>query len=311
MAQAGLVSSGWELGVQVRGAYHEVLRAARWAESSGIAALALPDHYLGSADEVDEPAWDHLVHFGGLARDTARIGLVDLISPVTFRHPAVYAKTAVTLADMSAGRFVLGLGTGWMEEEHRLFGFEFPDQKDRFVLLEETLGYLQALKDGRSFEGRSYRLEAFESRPLFDVPLVVGGTGLLRTPMLAGRFADELNLYPNRAADLQSRVETCHRAAITAGRDPEHIRISFTCLPVAGMDGAEYEQNLKKTAEALGRETRNLEERLAFRGIPHGPRDRVLELLEEMTRLGVSRIYLQCSSTDPDELESMVAPYLP
>ena len=120
----------------------------------------LPDHYLSSATDLEEPAWDSLIHLAGLARETKRIELIDLVSPITFRHPAVYAKTAVTLSDMSDGRFWLGLGTGWMEEEHRLFGFAFPDTGERFLMLEEALGYLDALTHGIGFEGTYYRLES-------------------------------------------------------------------------------------------------------------------------------------------------------
>ena len=127
---------------ETRGNYAEVLGAARWAEEQGLAAFALPDHYLSSSSDVSAPAWDHLVHLAGLARETSTIQLVDLVSPVTFRHPAVHAKMAATIHDMSGGRLTFGLGTGWLEEEHSLLGFDFPSQRKRFELLEEQLAYL-------------------------------------------------------------------------------------------------------------------------------------------------------------------------
>ncbi|MEX0698511.1 MAG: LLM class flavin-dependent oxidoreductase, partial [Acidimicrobiia bacterium] len=97
-----------DVALQLRGSYAEVLGAARWAEAEGLVALAMPDHYLAGTDPT-LPAYDHLVQFAGLARETNHIELVNLVSPVTFRHPAVYAKMAVTLAEMSDNRFVLGL----------------------------------------------------------------------------------------------------------------------------------------------------------------------------------------------------------
>jgi alkanesulfonate monooxygenase SsuD/methylene tetrahydromethanopterin reductase-like flavin-dependent oxidoreductase (luciferase family) len=301
----------WDLAIQVRGTYQEILTAARWAESSGLAALAVPDHYLSSATDVGEPAWDSLIQLGGLARETRRIELVDLVSPITFRHPAVYAKTAVTLSDMSEGRFWLGLGTGWMEEEHRLFGFEFPDTAQRFLMLEEALGYLDALTHGIGFEGKYYRLEDFAASPPFRVPIVVGGTGLSKTPALAGHFANEFNLSPGKAEDISDRIEHCLQTATLRGRSPSEIRLSFTCIPVAGLGEASYRKALEERASSLNREPDQLEERLAYRGIPHGGRDQVMDQVGRLADLGISRLYLQCGTTDPAELEEMVAPYLP
>ena len=301
----------WDVAIQVRGTYQEVLAAARWAESSGVAALALPDHYLSSATNLEEPAWDSLIQLAGLARETQTLELVDLVSPITFRHPAVYAKTAVTISDMSDGRFWLGLGTGWLEEEHRLFGFDFPETAERFLMLEEALGYLDALNHGIGFEGKHYRLESFKSSPQFHVPIVVGGTGLFKTPALAGHFAREFNLFPGKAGDISDRIEQCLQTATLRGRSPSEIRLSFTCIPVAGLDQAQYRRMLEKQAELLDREPDHLEGRLAYRGIPHGDRDQVMDQMGKLADLGISHLYLQCGTTDPAELEQMVVPYLP
>ena len=306
-----VAGDAWEVAIQIRGSYSEILRAARWAESYGLAALALPDHYLASATALEEPAWDSLVQFAGIARETERIELIDLVSPITFRHPAVYAKMAATLSDMSQNRFWLGLGTGWMEEEHRLFGIDFPQTAERFLMLEEALGYLDALKHGIAFEGRLYRLESFGSAPAFQVPIVVGGSGLIKTPALAGYFANEFNLFPSRAEDIADRIEYCLQTATLRGRSPSDVRISFTCIPVGGIDEAGYRKVLEQQAAALNREPDQLEGRLAYRGIPHGHRDLVMDQMVKLADLGISRIYLQCATTEPADLEELVAPYLP
>ena len=301
----------WTVAIQVRGTYREILTAARWAESSGLAALAVPDHYLSSPTALEDPAWDGLIQLAGLARETQTLELVDLVSPVTFRHPAVYAKTAVTLGDMSGGRFWLGLGTGWMEEEHRLFGFDFPNTAERFLMLEEALGYLDALAHGIGFDGKHYRLESFTASPPFQVPIVVGGSGLSKTPALAGHFAREFNLFPGKAGDISDRIDQCLQTATLRGRSPSDIRLSFTCIPVAGPDGPSYRLMLEKQARMLDREPDQLEGRLAYRGIPHGDRAQVQEQMRKLADLGISRLYLQCGSADPAELEEMVGPYLP
>ena len=127
-----------EYGLQVAGPYTELLYAASFAADRGLVALALPDHYLLALDEEEaktKPAPDAFIQLGGLARETTDIDLVMLVSPITFRHPAVLLKMAVTLNRMSNGRFTLGVGTGWMDREHEIFGFEYPPMAERFDLL--------------------------------------------------------------------------------------------------------------------------------------------------------------------------------
>lgn len=300
-----------EIALQTRGDYASVLRAARWAEERGLTAFAVPDHYLGSSSDVKAPAWDHLVHLAGLARETSTIHLVDLVSPVTFRHPAVHAKMAATIHDMAGGRFTFGLGTGWMAEEHSLFGFAFPSQRERFELLEEQFGYLRALSRGEGFVGKHYQLEEFTSAPRFEVPLLTGGTGPDRTPALAGRYCDELNLFPRAPDDLAQRIEVCRGAARSAGRDPAEIRLSFTAVPIAGIDNATYQTALAAAAEESDRTPEVLEERLTARGVPFGTPDRIQTRLAELAALGITRLYLQAGTTDPSELEAKIRPFLP
>jgi alkanesulfonate monooxygenase SsuD/methylene tetrahydromethanopterin reductase-like flavin-dependent oxidoreductase (luciferase family) len=298
-----------EVAIQLRASYPEVLAAALWAEVEGLAAIALPDHYLAGTDPT-LPAYDHLVQFAGLARETNRIELVDLVSPVTFRHPAVYAKTAVTLAEMSNERFVLGLGTGWLEDEHRLFGLPFPDQKTRFRMLEEALAYVRAFQAGESFAGDHYQLEAFESQPRPHVRIVVGGSGANRTPEVAGRYADELNLFPSLDGDLAGRVAVCRQAAVAAKRDPAAIRISYTTPVFAASDEPGYRELLAAEAAERGRTPEELESRLADRSIPFGWGEQLADRLAPVIEAGATRIYLQVGTSDLGRIERLVAPFL-
>jgi alkanesulfonate monooxygenase SsuD/methylene tetrahydromethanopterin reductase-like flavin-dependent oxidoreductase (luciferase family) len=280
----------------------------------GLTAFALPDHYLGSSEDQSAPAWDHFVHMAGLARETETIELVDLVSPVTFRHPAVHAKMAVTVSDMSKrngrARFTLGLGAGWLVEEHSLFGIPFPARSPRFEMLEEQFAYLRALCNGESFEGDYYRLQQFDHHPAFDVPLLVGGTGAHKTPELAGRFCDEFNLFPKPDDDLKERIARCHRAAEKADRDSDGIKLSFVATPIAGVDDPIYRRVLEAAATEYKREPEVLEERLTARGTPFGTPDRIKARLDQLEQLGISRLYLQAGTTDLEELETRIRPYL-
>src|SRR3990170_4964805 len=94
-----------QFAIQTRGSWDVVLDTAQWAEQRGVAAIALPDHYLVRGDDLERPAYDHLIHLAALARETTSLELVSLVSPVTFRHPAVLYKTAVTIDEISGGRF--------------------------------------------------------------------------------------------------------------------------------------------------------------------------------------------------------------
>ncbi|MEN8113967.1 MAG: LLM class flavin-dependent oxidoreductase, partial [Actinomycetota bacterium] len=173
-----------EFALQTSGRYEDVLEVARFSEQQGLPAIALPDHYLMGRDDetaATRPAPDALTQLAGLARETTTLDLVVLVAPITFRHPAVLIKTAITIDRMSGGRFTLGIGTGWMDREHEVFGFPYPPFAERFAMLEEALAYCQAaLADPPiGFEGEHYSLEAFPiaPRPVGTVKLLVGGSG--------------------------------------------------------------------------------------------------------------------------------------
>lgn len=189
--------------------YDDFLSAARWSESKGMAAYAIPDHYIyGTSEDADNtPAYDAFAVMAGLARETKSIELVVLVSPITFRHPAVLAKNTATIQEMSGGRFKLGVGTGWFEREHTRFGIDFPDVDTRFEMIDEALSYLRAAFSDPpvDFSGAHYSLEAFDIQPRPRLNLVVGGTGKVKTPALAGKHADEFNAYPPPRPSIKRR----------------------------------------------------------------------------------------------------------
>ncbi len=284
--------------LQVSGTYDHVLDAARFAVDRGLVALALPDHYLMAVTEEaakEAPAPDAFIQLGGLARETESIELVMLVSPITFRHPAVLAKMAVTIDRMSGGRFALGVGTGWFEFEHDVFGFPFPDTATRFALLEEALGYLTAAFDPShpGFEGDHFRLRPFplSPPPLGRIPIVVGGLGRRRTPDLAGRFADEFNVYPGD--DMADRIDRFRASAIAAGRDVDSIRLSSSGQVVAAATRPEYEELMDQRASDGGMSRDELEAYFDHRRTPRGTFDEVREELDRFADLGVSRFYFQ------------------
>ena len=294
-----------EYALQVAGPYQRLLDAARFATERGLVALALPDHYLLAMKDEEAkttPAPDAFIQFGGLARDTNDIDLVMLVSPITFRHPAVLAKMAVTLDHMSGGRFTLGVGTGWMDREHEVFGFDYPDMSERFAMLEEALAYLTAAfdQDAPGYQGERFALEAFPlaPSPIEKLPLLVGGTGRYKTPRLAGQYADEFNIYPG--PHIEERIALFRRTAADAGRDPAEIRLSSSGQVVAAATESEFADVMNSNASEAGMTREELEAHYEKRQTPRGTYEQVRSQLTDLANLGISRFYFQGIFTPTD-----------
>ena len=303
-----------DLAVQTRGGWDLVLATARWAEDRGLAAVALPDHYLERGDEPERPAYDHLVHLAALARETTRIELVSLLSPVTFRHPAVYLKMGITLDEISAGRFTMGVGTGWLTEEFTLFGLPYPDRATRFEMLDECLAYLTAglSQESRGFEGKHYNLAAFDPKPQpQNLRLLVGGGGKTKTPALAGRHANEFNIYACPPDQYVAKRELAEKTAADAGRDPGSILFSAASPAIAARKETDYRRLLDMLAER----TRSTPERIEMvyrgRGYPHGSGSQSVEMLAALEEAGCRRFYSQMFLDDPRDFDLILDAYRP
>lgn len=290
------------------GTYAEILEWARWAEARGLSGFAIPDHFVRGVvynPDSEEPALDALAVMSGLARDTESIELFLLVSPVTWRHPAVLAKTYATIDEMSGGRLTLGVGTGWMVREHELFGLSFPDTSTRFEMLEEALQYLRAAFSDppQSFRGDHYAFEAFDVKPRPELKLVVGGTGAVKTPTLAGRYCNELNAYPAPETEFAAKVRIAREAASAAGRDPDALLISSSGVLIAGDTDAEYGERLQRFAETMGSPLEEVEEGLRRRNSPRGTWAEVREILGGMERAGMERFWIQAWGDEPDDVD--------
>lgn len=284
---------------QVGGTYDQFLTLARLADSEGLHSFARSDHYYWGKEPKPE-ATDAFAMMGGLARETERVRLTVLVSPLTFRHPAVMAKSAATFDQMSGGRFDLGVGTGWMEDEHTAFGLDLPPLSERFARLEEALDYLgAAFAEGHgSFEGDYYRLDATVEPTPKDVRLIVGGGGPKRTPALAGRKAHEYNTFIKPPEEVASRVRVMREAA--NGRS-----VSVTAMGPAlvGRTESEYRDRLASAAAGRDMTPEDLEERYRSAGIPVGLPEQAAETIAALEEAGVERLYVQW--LDPSDVEGL------
>jgi len=279
---------------QMGGSYKRLVELARWAESFGLEAFARSDHYLHTDHSAETT--DALVALGGVAIETETIRLVTLVSPITFRHPAIMAKAATTIDEMSNGRFTLGVGTGWMESEHETFGLDLWPLAERFERLEESLRYIRAMFAGAgSFSGTYYSLqhEAIEPRPSTGLEIVVGGSGPRKTPRLAGMFADEYNTFVTDRETFDERIQVMRNAAKSVGRNADDILVSFAGPSFVYGSESEHTAAL---AERGAKRDMTPDEYSAFldeRCVPHGTPERAAEAIERMASWGVGRFYFQ------------------
>ena len=304
-----------EFGIQVRGDWQFVLTAAQWAERrEDVLALALPDHYLQRGDELEKPAWDHLVHLSALARETESLELVSLVSPVTFRHPAVMLKMGVTIDEVSDGRFTLGLGAGWLEEEFTSFGIPFPDLATRMEMYEEALAYLRAAitPGGKGFSGRHYQLEDFDPAPHpTNLRLMGGGAGGPKARTITARHCDEYNLYAKPPAAYAQIREATREEAQRIGRDPNEIKWSSAGPGVAAKRDADYRRMLEGIAELTGKPTDHIESVWDERGYPHGSGCKAAEMIAALEEAGCDRFYPQVflGEDDPSDFDLVFDAY--
>ncbi|HEY7065877.1 MAG TPA: TIGR03560 family F420-dependent LLM class oxidoreductase [Chloroflexota bacterium] len=240
-AEAGLTWERWR-------------RIVSRVESLGFESLWLSDHLLSLSVRAPE-ALEPWVALTVAAAETTRLRLGPLVSPMTLRHPAVLARMAVALDNLSRGRLVLGVGAGWNELEHHAYGIPFPPARERLDLLEEGIEVILRLQeDGPTrFDGRHYQLDGADLQPKPTqrphIPLLIGGMGELRTLPMVARYADEWNLTTADPALYLAKSAQLARCCEAIGRDPATIARSVAVGLLVGRDAAE----LERRAETLRR----------------------------------------------------------
>jgi probable F420-dependent oxidoreductase len=216
----------------------EYLAMARRAEELGYDSLWYGDHLLYRRPGDPEPRgpWECWTMLAALAAATNRIQLGPLVASTSFHAPAMLAKKAATVDEISGGRLILGLGAGWNETEYRAFGFPFDHRISRF---EEAFTIIRTLlREGAiDFEGEYYSARDCELRPRSSrpggPPILLGSTGE-RMLAIAAPYIDSWNSWfadtgnrPEGVAPLRARVDAAARAA---GRDPAAIERTVAVL---------------------------------------------------------------------------------
>jgi F420-dependent oxidoreductase-like protein len=259
------------------------------------------DHYASVVGRTERGSLDAWTTLAGLAAITTRVRLGTLVSPVTFRHPSVIAKCVASADHVSGGRVELGLGAGWLADEHASYGFEFPPTSHRIGQLSEQLEIVHrqwTTEEPFDFEGEHYRLEACEARPKPlqrpHPPIIVGGSGGSRSVELAARWADEYNTIFASVDECRARRERVMRALEAEGRDPQGFRFSLMTGVVAGGSEREVLERASRIMELGGEagDPRRWLASLASEWVS-GTAGEVVERLGKLEEAGVERVMLQ------------------
>jgi alkanesulfonate monooxygenase SsuD/methylene tetrahydromethanopterin reductase-like flavin-dependent oxidoreductase (luciferase family) len=263
--KVGLFLPLWEEGTSGRvPSWTEILARAKAAEAVGVDSLWVPDHLIiRFPDTEPEGVWEGWSFLAALAASTERVELGQLVTCTAFRNPALLAKMADTVDEISGGRLTLGLGAGWHEPEFQAFGYPFDHRVSRF---EEAVTIIHGLlKHGQiDFAGAYYQARDCELRPrgprTGGPPIMIGGSGA-RVLRLTARFADVWNrdfdkvnpeFEPFSPEDLAAWGPRVDAACVEVGRDPATLeRAADVLVDLAIAPGREGWQALTGPPEEL------------------------------------------------------------
>jgi len=295
-----------EIGIMIEGqnglTWPRWKRIARFVEDAGFVGLFRSDHFT-NRNPPDLESLELWTSLTWLADNTKRIEFGPLVTPFSFRHPAFTARMASAVDDLSGGRLTLGLGAGWQDREHHLFGFDLLEPKSRFDRFEEGMEVVTRLLQSNepiTFEGQYFQIRGATLLPRPQRKggprILVGGEG---KRLLANvvRYAVEWNCVMQNATDFSRLNKSLTEMLTAAGKQPESVRRSMMTSCVFGND----DMALKEKIAARGRTLEQLQQR----GIVAGSHDAVLRQLQELEQAGLQRIMLQW--LDLDDLDGLEA----
>ena len=277
-------------------------KIARLVEAAGFVGLFRSDHFTNSnpPDQESLELWTSLTW---LADNTSRIEFGPLVTPFSFRHPAFTARMASAVDDLSNGRLTLGLGAGWNEREHQLFGFDLLEPKPRFDRFEEGMEVVTRLLQSDepiTFEGQYFQIRGATLLPRPQRKggprILVGGEGK-RTLTNVVRYAVEWNCVmqvPEKFSRLNKRL---NELLVVGGRQLESVRRSMMTNCIFAKDETALQQKIAARGRTL--------EELQRRGVIVGRPGAVKEQLQALEKAGLQRIMLQW--LDLDDLDGLEA----
>lgn len=291
--------------------WDEIVRIWRRAEALGYDTAWTYDHFVAVMMDPYDPCLEAWSCLAALAVHTARIRIGVLVTGNTYRHPAILAKIATTVDVISRGRLEFGIGAGWFEPEHRMFGLPFGTPGERCARLDEALTAIRALWRERQarFDGRYYRLsEAIaEPKPVQrpHPPITVAGAGERRLLPLVARHADAWSSFGSPAV-FRRRIELLNRYCEAEGRDGDAIE-KGVLVPTAIVDDLASAAPLVQGYALY----QGLAEDEARDWMLLGTADAVCRQIDAFVAAGVTHFVLTLTPYNFDVLERFAAEVLP
>lgn len=269
--------------------FERIAAIALTAESAGFDSLFVMDHFyqIAMVGPRTDPMFEAYTLLGAIAARTDTIQLGTLVTGVTYRNPALLAKTVTTLDVISSGRAILGIGAAWNDDEHGGYGFDFPPVRERMDRLDEALQICRSMftEHAPSISGRFYNVDGALNypRPIRSsgIPILVGGGGEQRTLRLVAKHADACNLFGD-IETVRHKLDVLERHCETIGRNPKEITKTRLGALVIGETAADVERKSRALMEA-----RNMDEdrfrSYAVAGVP----DAVCEQIQTYREAGL------------------------
>jgi alkanesulfonate monooxygenase SsuD/methylene tetrahydromethanopterin reductase-like flavin-dependent oxidoreductase (luciferase family) len=290
-------------------------------ERMGFAGIFRSDHFAQPAPP-DADALEAMVSLAYLASHSRACHFGTLVAPLSFRDPIMLARQAMAIDDLSGGRMILGVGAGWMEREHTMFGYPLGDVTTRLDRLEEGVAVIAALirsPEPVTFAGQFYHLHEAQllPRPQRPTPILIGGNGPKRILPLVARYADIWNALMISADEFAKRTQQLDDLLVSAGRQPTAVKRTIM-LPVLCWRN---EDELAQLAQGLRRAWSRLAPLTPaaimsflhehFAGITGSP-ERVIEQILNYADVGVEEMMIQSIILDdPMGLEILREEVLP
>jgi F420-dependent oxidoreductase-like protein len=291
-------------------------RLAQAAEDMGYDSLCRSDHLTGLAGDARRPSLETWTSLAALATRTRRIRFGPVVCPITFYHPTPLAKMALAVDLLSGGRVDLGLGAGWNEPEHRMFGVPMPPLAERMDRLECAARHIRALDGGRpvTVEQRYYPLTNAEIHPAPThgrLRLLIGGRGERRTLRIAAEFADEWNVTRVDPDGFRHKRRVLEDHCAAVGRDPNTITRSLMVPLAIGRDRSDVGRRLA-AACAVFKALPADEAGWRQQGFLVGTPEEIISTLGQWQAVGVDRVLLQMlDQEDLDALDLFAGRVLP
>ena len=276
-------------------------KVAKAVEDLGFFGLYRSDHFTNST-LPDKDSLELWVSLTWLADNTRSIQFGPLVTPFSFRHPVFTARMASAVDDLSGGRLTLGLGAGWQQREHDLYGYELLDMGARFDRMEEGIKVIEMLfkkEQHFSFKGNYYQANEAILLPrplrLGGPPLLIGGNGLRRSLPFAAKYAIEWNAMFLTSEKFLVLNKVMDKLLQAMGREPKTLKRSM-------MTGIRYGRTKKELESKLAASNQQVED-LRNRGIIVGVGEEIKTQLVELERAGLQCIILQW--LDLDDLDGL------